>query len=101
MYGNMYQSNLMMPQMASQSITRVNGIDGAKAFQLGANSTIALFDSNADIFYVKSTDCAGFPTIRIFKFEEMMQDAPASNYVSREEMEEYVKHIIQEQSADK
>ena len=49
-------------------------MDGAKAFQMPPNSVVALFDDSSDIFYVKSTDGAGFPTIRIFDFYEHKQD---------------------------
>ena len=45
-------------------LIRVTGFDGAKAYQMPPNSSVALFDSNEDIFYVKTTDGAGFPTIR-------------------------------------
>lgn len=48
----------------------VTGIDGAKAYQMPPNSVAALFDDANDIFYVKSTDGAGFPTIRVFDFFE-------------------------------
>lgn len=84
----------------NQSLQRVNGIEGAKSYQLGANSTVALFDSNSDIFYVKSTDSSGFPNIRIFKFEEVSQNTNSinENYITRQEMEEYVKQFIQQPS---
>lgn len=62
-----------------------------------ANSTVALFDGNDNLFYVKTTDGAGFPTIRAFKFEEVgtQMSVPSNDYVSRKEMEEYVQRIIQ------
>ena len=53
----------VQPQEQTQSLIRVNGIDGAKAYQMPANSTVALFDSNEDVMYVKSTDGAGFRSI--------------------------------------
>lgn len=77
------QSNPMMtqsqmPQIAPQppvnGLTRVTGMDGAKAYQMPPNSVAALFDDASDIFYVKSTDGAGFPTIRVFDFFEHKQD---------------------------
>lgn len=37
---------------------------------MSANSTVALFDSNEDIMYIKTTDGAGFPSIRTFNFAE-------------------------------
>lgn len=98
--------------MQGQSLIRVNGIDGAKAYQMGANSQVALFDANEDIFYVKVTDGAGFPSIRTFRFEEVSQNVSRetlsnNDYVSRAEFEELKEMInngkfnIQQKSAGK
>jgi hypothetical protein len=57
---NPYQFNYQ-PQPVQ--LVKVSGIDGAKAYQMGANSAVALFHESEDIFYIKSTDGAGFPTI--------------------------------------
>ena len=56
------------PYMNNYNLIRVTGMDGAKAYQMQPNSTVALFDSSEDIMYIKSTDGAGFPTIRTFGF---------------------------------
>ena len=61
-------------QNQSQQIVSVNGMEGAKAYQMYPNSTVALFDSNNDIFYLKKTDGAGFATIRRFKFVEIGEE---------------------------
>lgn len=70
-----------------QQLIRVTGLDGAKAYQMQANSAVALFDGNEDIFYIKTTDGAGFPTIRTFKFEPVENNIPTVDYVSRSEFE--------------
>lgn len=86
------------PQIPTQNLIRVNGIDGAKAYQMTPNSTVALFDSNEDIMYVKSTDGAGFPQIRKFSFVEMQESqtkqAENVDFVSREEFENFKKEIM-------
>jgi hypothetical protein len=56
----------MQPGM---QLIRVTGMDGAKAYQMPPNSVVPLFDADNDIMYVKSTDGAGFPTIRAFAFQ--------------------------------
>ena len=71
------------------AITSVTGEDGAKAYHLPPSSTIALFDRDDDVFYLKTTDDAGFPTIRTFKFEEV-DPKPAQvdqMFVSRSEFD--------------
>lgn len=84
-------------QEPTQSLIRVNGIEGAKAYQMNANSTVALFDSNNDIMYVKTTDGAGFPSIRTFNFVEIKQNEKSSgsqDYISRQEFEEFKKELM-------
>lgn len=81
------------PQMP-QTLTRVTGIDGAKAYQMPPNSVAALFDGNEDVFYVKSTDGAGFPTIKAFSFAPLETTTPAANdFVTRQEFEQ-LKELI-------
>lgn len=73
------------PQQPMNGLTRVTGMDGAKAYQMPANSVVALFDDANDIFYVKSTDGAGFPTIRVFDFfEHKEQPAPVQQAINPE-----------------
>ena len=49
-------------------IVRVNGYQGAQAYQMGANAAAVLFDANDDIFYKKITDGAGFASIEIYSY---------------------------------
>ena len=86
---NQFQPQLTQPQMTTQNLIRVNGIDGAKAYQMPANSTVALFDNNEDIMYIKTTDGAGFPAIRTFAFNEVVANTNPiqdnADYVTRDE----------------
>ena len=94
---SMMDNQHIMSQEPTQNLIRVNGIDGAKAYQMPANSTVALFDSNEDIMYVKTTDGAGFPSVRSFKFVEMTQETKQEekvDYISREEFEEFKKELM-------
>ena len=47
---------------------RVNGYQGAQAYQMGDNAAAVLFDANEDIFYKKITDGAGFASIEIYSY---------------------------------
>lgn len=103
-----YQNPQIQPQRAENNLIRVTGIEGAKAYQMGANSSIALFDSGNDIFYVKTTDGAGFPTIRTFRFEPVDNAEPVTtDQVTREDLErfkqevtEHVQQLIQQSATD-
>jgi hypothetical protein len=107
-FQNPYAIN-MTPQTPT-TLTRVTGIDGAKAYQMTPNSTVALFDNNEDIMYIKTTDGAGFPTIRTFSFNEVIhntqQQVSNNDYVTRDEFnklkEELLngKQFIQQSTAD-
>lgn len=91
---NSFQSGY---QQQSASLIRVTGIEGAKAYQMPANSTSALFDANEDIMYIKTTDGAGFPTIRTFKFEEMLptqMSGTSAEYISRKEFEDFKAEVL-------
>lgn len=46
------------------------GLEGAKSFPLGSNCRVPLFDEEKDIFYIKSTDANGFPSIKMYEFKE-------------------------------
>ena len=48
----------------------VHGIEGAKSFSMGANCRVPLFDDSEDVFYIKSTDANGFPSLKVFDFTE-------------------------------
>ena len=96
-YNQSMNNQQIFPQEQPKNLIRVNGIDGAKAYQMPANSTVALFDSNEDVMYVKSTDGAGFPSIRTFSFIEKLNaegKSPDVEYISREEFEEFKKELM-------
>ena len=97
MYSQPQNNQQFFTQEPCQNLIRVNGIDGAKAYQMPANSTVALFDSNNDIMYVKSTDGAGFPSIRTFSFTETKEEEKQvenTDYISRQEFEDFKKELM-------
>ena len=104
LYGQnpMYQNNdyfgrSRQVEQPMNNLIRVTGIDGAKAYQMPANSSVALFDNNNDYMYVKTTDGAGFPTIRTFTFTEMKEEnkpVEKVDYISRQEFEEFKKELM-------
>lgn len=85
----------MQPGMQQgMQLIRVTGMDGAKAYQMPPNSVVPLFDADNDIMYVKSTDGAGFPTIRAFAFQPVEdKPEPVPQYVTRDEFDTAMKHL--------
>ena len=59
-YNQPYQQQIQNIQQEPQNLIRVNGIEGARAYNMPPNSTVALFDGNEDIMYIKTTDGAGY-----------------------------------------
>lgn len=93
--------NLQQPlQQPTQTtgLIKVTGIEGAKTYQMPPNGITALFDNNEDIFYIKSTDGAGFPTIKAYKFTAVQENEKQSettiNFVSREEFEQFKMEVM-------
>lgn len=86
--------------MAGPQIQWVQGIEGAKAYQLAPNSNIQLLDSENDgIFYIKTSDNIGMCNLRVFKYEEItsQQSSPNTNlseYVRKDELESLINSIL-------
>ena len=59
--GTMMGNNSFPPQR--QEVVRVNGKNGADAYQMAPNSSILLLDETAPIIWLKTTDGASYPTV--------------------------------------
>lgn len=91
-----YYPTAPVNQQPVNGLVAVTGIEGAKAYQLPPNSSMPLFDANEDVLYLKTTDGAGFPTVRVFDFTEREHKQPAhaqSEYVPRSEFDALVERI--------
>lgn len=84
-------------QLQQRQVDRVAGIEGARMFPLGPNSAAALFDNSRDIFYWKTTDSGGFPTVRAFAFTEidLSTGQTAAESMSRQEIESMIQEGVQ------
>lgn len=60
----------------NQGLIWVSGEIGAKSYLMTPNSTVMLMDSEAQKFYIKTTDNAGMPTLRSYEYKECLQNAP-------------------------
>ena len=89
-------AQMQPPPQPRDGLIRVTGMDGARAYQMPPNSAVALFDGGQDVFYVKTTDGAGFPTIRAYSFAPLQEQAAlqAPDYVTRTEFNELKEMIL-------
>lgn len=88
----MQQSQPQAPAQTQSSITWVQGEEGAKAYLVAAGNSILLMDSEAPVFYIKSTDASGMPMpLRIFDFVERgvpaKAEATSPDYARREDVD--------------
>lgn len=89
-----YNPYMSLPQQGNQ-INWVNGVEGAKAWQLQPNSNTILLDSeNENIFYIKVSDNVGMCTLRTFRYEEISSDAIKDSYVTKDELKAEVETIV-------
>lgn len=68
-YQQMYQPAQMQPN--NNGLLWVQGEAGAKSYLVAPNTTVLLMDSEAQRFYLKSTDAAGMPTMKTFEYREV------------------------------
>ncbi len=92
---NHYQQkapNLFSP---ATNIQYVQGEAGAKGYPLANGYTMLLMDSEAQKFYIKQTDAAGIPTMKKYKFEEIVDPEPEKvEYVTKADFEDFENRII-------
>lgn len=108
-YGQMYPQiaapqiqQPQMPQMVAAQPQQSNGLiwvlgeAGAKSYLVAPNTTLPLWDSEAQVIYLKSADASGMPSMKILDYTiregaNSAQKAPlndkAEDYVTKDELE--------------
>lgn len=95
--GQMNQQPIVNNKPISPGIIKVNGLEGAKAFQIGFNEVAFLLNESENELYIKTTDSSGFPTIKEFTIQEKTPDNKpneVTNFVTKEEFENFRKEIL-------
>ena len=109
------QQNIPQQQNVQQQQTSMIWIQGeaaAKSYLVAPNSTVTLWDSESPTIYVKSTDSAGIPSMRIFDYKERtaepraeakkMDYAPISDFENlKNDVEEIKKYLKTEKKTEK
>ena len=72
-YNSYNPNNNIYQQSQLNHYAFVNGIEGAKSFQLQPNQNIMLMDSDNPICYMKQTNNIGQATLRYFKLVEVSE----------------------------
>lgn len=92
---------------STNNIVWVQGIEGAKAWQLNPNSMVVLLDSEVEgKMYIKVSDNIGMSSLRIFNYTEENSnhvtinnnDLDLSQFVRKDEISELIKEVLNEQT---
>lgn len=86
-------------QNGTSSLIWVQGEAAAKSYPVAPNSSVALWDSEANVIYVKSADMSGMPSLKILDYK--MRDSapqrtdfkPQGDFATKEDVE-YLKGEI-------
>ena len=97
-YTNPYINQKPYPTYPQQNgIVWVQGIEGAKAYQLVPNSNAMLMDSESNNrFYIKVSDNVGMCTLRIFEYNEITNNMSSNmeDYVKKSDLRAEVENLV-------
>ena len=82
-YGMAPQYPPVMPA-AAQQVVRVNGENGARAYQIGPNGSALLLDESGLMVWLITSDGAGYKTVQAYDIAPH-REAPAPDYGSLED----------------
>ena len=74
----MQQFQPQQPQQNSGGLIWVQGEAAAKSYLIAPNTSIALWDSESSVIYIKSADSSGMPSMKVLDYtiRENVQNAP-------------------------
>lgn len=72
MYPQYYPTQGTVPQIGQAPVSNgpiwVQGEAGAKSYLVAPNTTVALWDSEAQVIYLKSADASGLPQMKVLDY---------------------------------
>lgn len=93
-YPSQTQPQPQQAQAQTQSLIWVQGEAGAKSYLVAPNSTVTLWDSEAQTIYIKSADATGMPSIRTLDYTiRGNEEKAAVNYATKDDFDRIEKEI--------
>ncbi len=83
----------------AQQVTRVNGENGARAYQIGPNSSAMLLDESGTVVWLVTTDGAGYKTVAPYDIAPH-HAVPVPDYTSLESRITKLEEIIHGNTGD-
>lgn len=87
-------SYLQQPQAQSNGLTWVQGEAAAKSWYVAPNTTVALWDSEAQVVYIKSADVSGMPSMKVLEYTIRGSEKPVES-VSLPQVEYLTKNDLE------
>lgn len=97
-FQNVGNVGMNQPNVQS-SLIWVQGINAAKSYPVAPNTSVPLFDSEANVVYIKSADASGMPSIKILDYNvrdsepRRAESAPQVDFVTHNELADIQKEI--------
>ena len=97
-FQNVGNVGMNQPNVQS-SLIWVQGINAAKSYPVAPNTSVPLFDSEANVVYIKSADASGMPSIKILDYNvrdnepRKAESAPQMDFVTHNELADIQKEI--------
>ena len=99
-YGQQLPQTFPQPvQPAPQQVVRVNGENGARAYQIGANSSALLLDESGMMVWAVTSDGDGYKTVLAYDIVPH-QTAPAPDYGNLETRIQKLEEIVNGNTAN-
>lgn len=92
MQNNAYQQMNTQQQQIQSGIIWVQGEAAAKSYPVAPNTSVALWDSEANVIYIKSADGSGMPSMKIVDYTMRDTNArrsemsPQSDFVTKDDL---------------
>lgn len=101
MYPQYYQAQPVTPQQTGNSPIWVQGEAGAKSYLVAPNTTVALWDSEAQVIYLKSADPSGMPQMKVLDYTIRGGQTLNQNleYAKREDLERLAQRVAEIQKS--
>ena len=93
-YPQQYQQ--MAASQPPQQVVKVNGENGARAYQIGANSSALLLDETGTMVWLCTTDGAGYKTVSAYDIVPH-QTAPTPDFSTLENRIKRLEEIVNDE----
>ncbi len=81
------------PQQINNGIIWVQGEASAKSYPVAPNTSVPLWDSEANVIYIKSADMSGMPSIKVLDYTirnnqtKVAEAVPQMNFATKDDLD--------------